>query len=108
MESKFPWCLIDHGLTLALSSAALNHGIRIYKISFQTQNQLAQMDGRSSMSTILSSLCYETFMAASPLGFKLYTGMSEAGRQVGHMPPPPEFGPALTACPLDFQTLQHP
>jgi hypothetical protein len=39
-DSTFPWRLIDHGVTLALSLAALNNGIRICRNSFQTKNQL--------------------------------------------------------------------
>ena len=31
-----------------------------------------------------------------------YSGMSEGGRQGGQLPPPPDFGPAFTACPLRF------
>ena len=114
MDSKFPKYLIDidHGVTLALSSAAINHGIRIRRNSFQTKNQLAQtvkrafvcFDGHwpwcdygSKLSSTQSryknvhrfisnwksisentweivnehnSICYETFIAAIPLGFQ--------------------------------------
>ena len=44
---------IDHDVTMALSLAALNHGIRMCIDSYQTENQLVKILGRSLMSTIL-------------------------------------------------------
>ena len=80
MDSKFPWCLIDHGLTLALSSAVLNDGIRICKDSFQTENQLHKwlrghlfvlMDSKFPLRLIDHGMTLTLSLAALNYGIKI-------------------------------------